>query len=635
MPIASAAGTVTLTVNSVADLAANPGACLPGPGGSATTNECTLAQAIRDGNNVDANTEVFIAVAKSLGRAYITYPSARNALANTAAVSGWDSDGAVYEIQRPMTVDLDNRLHLIPPDGGGAGPWGLEHSAALHVYAPDVHLLNFTDWFSYGSVIVFSSKADRSSLEGGSSIQSENWHTGRQIVVAHGADDVTISNYKMGRQYYEGGSPSTGGIMVGGSSADNSNPVNNLTIRRVVFDQATVSGAPCNATDGRGCQAHGINLVNAIVRGLTVERCEFKNIWKSGGAQPIDAYFVSDQSSDWDIKNNVFTDIRTGTAITEAVIQMPQNKALLGTSYIRGNTFDNSAKPAAQGHAIYWHSNATTGTSASGLFIEDNRFDGYRDTIVLIETGAVTVRRNTFGTNTSSMSTTINEETAYTTYDHAMLINYNSLSNGKINTWYPTNATNNGCSLEVTVSPRSGPSNPPATPLTVDVYWTEDITAEVYLGSFDNLTGATTLTLDRLQPAAGYIRLQTQGSNGTAQPLSSQFSQTFAIGPPRVCDPDISVDLRAWTNVPAEADSYEDIIQAGTDGEAVELDDASAVPADANIWFTYTVTNTGDVTLTGIKVYDRHTGPDDPVCDLPPIAPDEIVGCYRQHGPGT
>jgi hypothetical protein len=569
-----------------------------------------------------------------------------------APVSPADTQ-AYFHITRTMTIDLGNLVHVAALSLGAA--------AAFWVDAPDVQLLRFTDIYSNETSIVFGPNSDGSVLEGGESVQPRDYMPVTGIRVRPGADNITIRDYSMGLfPFYQG--DHHGMILITAKNdpgPDPSAPVRNLTISNVVFDNtpAVPGSTACNATTAAGCDAEPIRMGGGIqVEGMVIENCVFTDM--PVGRQALD-FGDAGPGRDWDIRDNVFTRIGGGQTEELASIHLPYGKALGGVNYIRRNVMDNRGAPdfpvannkrSSQFFAIRWFGPYSTAnnTSASNLFIEDNYFNNYRaQTILLERTGAVTVRRNTFGTN-SLVQGGITEETVGGAqgYDTAtMLMNYNSTANRRILTWYPeaiSAPVYAQCKLEVSVRPRDElPVDPKATtpelvallkynfapaPVTLDFYWTAGYEAEVYLGSVANVSQAGTVTVPDIPPGAGKIRLQTQSAPVSGQPESSQFSRMLAVtAPPAEClTPAMSLELRAWSDLGDGASySYEDFVG---NPSAAEIEPGAYIPDDESIWMTYTVTNEGASRLRQIVVRDTT---DDPVCVIPVIWSGETAGCSK------
>ncbi|MDR0592879.1 MAG: hypothetical protein LBG60_06410, partial [Bifidobacteriaceae bacterium] len=480
----AAGGLVTFTVDSLAlnDPAADCGD---------RSKRCTLRNALAAAEVIGADRDVRIEVASQLwdganlvSEGNIPFPTDAGEIEEAGvSLTPWDK-GAVFRVTRPLELDLGRRVHLIPPDGEDTSLVGVKEAAGLVVEAEDVRLRNFSDWYSYQSAIVFSAAADRSSLAGGQSIQSENNHTNRQIVVMAGADGVSISDYRLGRE-----SSAADGAAIAltrlTSSTGAVDTVSNLTVDDVVFDNtpSAPANSTCNSTDGTGCSADGLYLHGSVkVDGLTVQNSVFQG-FRQSGRQPIDAAAAGEMTN-WEIRRNRFTDIqiKANDSNSATVLLKAPSGSRPGPVRVHDNDFDNSATPAVQGPAIYFEgAEAAESTRPSGVFIEDNRFDGYNPTVKLLNGGAVTVRRNTFGAGTTSAAGTGTAEETGTS--GVMVTNSGQPTNRGIWTWYPTAASLTPCGFEVAVTPNSGAAKKgmaPNMPADLDFYWTASKTAEVY-----------------------------------------------------------------------------------------------------------------------------------------------------------
>jgi hypothetical protein len=138
--------------------------------------------------------------------------------------------------------------------------------------------------------------------------------------------------------------------------------------------------------------------------------------------------------------------------------------------------------------------------------------------------------------------------------------------------------------------------------------------------------GEADLPLPGTLPAAsGFIRIQTHGNSPAGQPESSQYSRVLAYAGLGGCaKPEMEIRVRAWRDVPAGATDHDQVQVRGT-----EIVAGGAVDAGAELWFTYTVTNTGLAELSDVTVKDSF---DDPVCVLVgPIAPQGQAGCAKPY----
>ncbi|MDR1394467.1 MAG: hypothetical protein LBJ62_11025 [Bifidobacteriaceae bacterium] len=562
--------------------------------------------------------------------------------------------GAYYQVKRSMVIDLDDRLHLRAIGQGGPDSIGDPNTSTatgFWVDGPNVELRNFTQILSSGTAITFSPDSDGSSLKGGETVQTTSNFCDRFAWVMAGAEDISISDYKAGRMG-EGTSTSAADyeaiIGIGKAAWHDNNPVKNLRISRVELDNTPQEGHPCRSTDGTGCSAPGVVGWNSVlIDGLTIEDSvfnEFKrpaiNFWPSN----------SPQVTGLDIRGNTFTKIAINTKVlsAQATVNLPFNRTFGAVpSYIRGNNFANWREGQAalnQATAIYWFGAMGNGggKTASNLYIEDNDFDGYSlQTIHLEGAGTVTVRRNQIGAHSAAGlpsyvagSADSFEETAAGTLKPALLVNgqlTNQGASGKTLPWIPSlarAASTGPCGLEVYVKPSNDAGGiRPATPLTIDVYWTNKDTAGSYLGSVDGVVSEGWITVPgAVQEDGGSIRVQTQASGDTAQPESTQYSRTLGVNTlGTACSADVKLVLRAWTDVPAEATTHDAIISSG----ATKLDNGGLVP-EGDVWFTYTVENTGQLPLSSVRVTDSFANPVFVITD--PIPAGGEAGCARRQG---
>jgi uncharacterized repeat protein (TIGR01451 family) len=614
-----------------------------------TNGECTLLAAIEQGNAMDA------AVAVSIEVSSVIDGGSSSTVEAPATSADWEGSrgvgyvpnnedkGAYYRITRSMTIDLDNRLHLAPKSNSSS-------ATGFWVEAAGVHLRRFTDIFASGTSITFSPRSSDSSLIGGETVQFANDYSDRFVMIMAGAANITIKDYKVGRMKSTAVNGYGTMIGFGRSSADPNSPVTNTVISSVTFDNAPEGSGRCTASDGTGCNTHGVAFFDAVkIEGLAVTDSAFNNFkvpafygWT--GNQPTIA--------DLDLRDNTFTDIQVGSQAQaqKAAVTLPHGQKFGGLNYIRGNKFLNNPN-LNQGTAIYWFGPGS-GTVDSNLYIEDNQFDGYvLQTIHLENANNVTVRRNTFGANTlAGLAVWPNwpdkvisqfEEFVTGVTDRAMLAQVGT--NGRPRPWYPAAVEPSACGLKVRVDSNNYQvsGSEPVVPVAIDFYWTKGSTAspasaafpagqaEVYLGTVENVqTSGSVIAVPGQLPGDGYVRIQTQGSGNSAtggQPQSTQYSRMLAVKAGAQCMPEMELNLDAWMDVPAGATTYGDIF-----GQSTELLSASQVPLGADVWFTYTVRNTGDVPLTGVKVQDTLGGY---VCVITEEIPvDGSAGCVRHQG---
>ncbi|MDR1392701.1 MAG: hypothetical protein LBJ62_01835 [Bifidobacteriaceae bacterium] len=109
------------------------------------------------------------------------------------------------------------------------------------------------------------------------------------------------------------------------------------------------------------------------------------------------------------------------------------------------------------------------------------------------------------------------------------------------------------------------------------------------------------------------------------QPESTQYSRTLAVKGGTDC-PESKLDLKlaAWVDVPSTvADRDYDGIRA----TGRLLDNPAVLPHGSAVWFSYTVFNDSQVTLTNIQVADSHRNP---VCTIADLNGGVSVGCARR-----
>ncbi|MDR0591649.1 MAG: hypothetical protein LBG60_00005 [Bifidobacteriaceae bacterium] len=638
--------TLILEVNTVAagtkDAKPGDGECKASAGDG---GNCSLRAAIEEANATPPEQPVKIAVAPSITNGVISQPASTSTYmyTETGKVSYLDYNGAYFHIKRTMTIDLDNRLGLSAQED--VANW----AGGFFIDAANVQLFNFSNIFPAETSFVFSPKSSGSTLDGGTSIQTDNYNNERGVWIRGGANNITIRNYTFGRLYGADGPSAHSAITVAPSST-NSDPtgISNVTISNVTVDNTPVEGSTsCTPSSGRGCESSAIAVRSgAVLDGFVVENSTFKTFTKSF-THVIDMSDAGANCKGIDIHHNTFTGVKTGSSESHATIVLPTDEKLAGKNYIHDNTFDNSGA-TGQGRAVYWNGGVGTISSydatGSNLWIEDNYFDGYEDSTVEMEdTGAVTIRRNTFGTNTKTQTTTDREE--YYATGSWMVENDTPFANRNIRTWYPPVQTGNPslnletCELWVTLRKDSTVSDhySPKDPATIDFYYTALRTAEVYLGSVSGVAPATSgadvvVRVPELPAADGYLRVQTQGSTTFAdQPESSQYSRVVKLPALGTCaDPKLEIDLRAWENVDPGASAHDSIIAASLDAASgvKEVEDGDAIGPATGLWFTYTVANTGFVRLHNVIVKDSFNNP---VCAIDQIPVGAHAGCAKPH----
>jgi hypothetical protein len=533
----------------------------PGDGVCATAaGVCTLRAALEESNALNrAAGEVVITVADGLEgnivpdgtntAAASNRPNWMYATATGSAsgrVSTFDVGGAFYHVTAPVTIDLDDRLSI------NDGAYDTSQGAAFYVDAPGVSFHNVSQIFGSGSSFVMGPNADGVVIDGGETRTRASNVADRFLTFTSGSRNITLRNYTVsGFNHYAAGTSanaSRSGLLWFDSAANTT--FTNYTVDNVLFDYPTAGG--CSATDGTGCatslidfrtrnstnnsiQVTGFTFKNSTVQNMPATKnifaFPFGNGETAGNNTSITSYAMT--LRDLSIVDNRFLNNRRfnagsatsdptkyGAFIVLPYIGMNGNNVIARNEFVRAEpgVVSTSNTAGLNPYAIYLQGNTSSSnnTTKRNLAITDNHFNGYagQSTIRMYQAGRVTVARNTFGTETSSTARGSNlasgEETGTGT---VMYANASNSSNRKINTWYPTAAavvpaTDAACVAEVSVRALTGTANQtPKAPVLVDLYWTRDRTAEVYLGTYEYAT-LTDQTIRVDLPLAGDDRLR-------------------------------------------------------------------------------------------------------------------------------
>jgi hypothetical protein len=159
-----------------------------------------------------------------------------------------------------------------------------------------------------------------------------------------------------------------------------------------------------------------------------------------------------------------------------------------------------------------------------------------------------------------------------------------------------------------------GSGTVPVAPLTIDLYWTANRTAETYLGSVNGVTNPTAgiqIPITALQPdgtlPGGYLRIQTH-SDAYGQRESSQYSRTTAV-PTGACVPaDFSVTKLAYSD----------------SARTQLIPDGSVLPSGSTVYFTYVLTNLSPVSDTVVTSVTDDDKTDGPVCSDVPLTAGQV-----------
>ncbi|WP_139244539.1 hypothetical protein [Arthrobacter alpinus] len=435
--------------------------------------------------------------------------------------------------------------------------------------------------------IVAGPNANGFLLDGGATSTDTNYFPERFMVLREGAKNITVQNYRLQGFYYYANL--TALFLF---NAQNNTPIENVTIDNVKITYPT--GTTCNSSNGSGCQTDIIQFYprsqSSVLNGFTFTNSSVSNLTSRDGlAFSRGTAATSVRASNINISNNSFINMQgSGTGANNAFITLPYGP-LAGSNRISGNEFVRAT--SGQTYAVAWNGNTTSG-SAGELSIEDNYFDGYSFTSVyLINTGDVKVQKNTFGARSASQT---RPGTAEETRDRTSLLLDNDFNaNGLVNTWFPaanaqvlagampaqTIPTVSSLSPETStcvatldvLAPTTAPL--PASTVDLDVYWTADRTAEVYLGRAEAVTGTgaklalnlpvgpqsfpttevggshnVTIVNEDTGAASGYLRVQTI-AHGSKQ--SSQYSRL--VGFSGNCRPELTINQAADQNDPTVA----------------------------------------------------------------------------------
>jgi len=594
---------LTLEVNSAewggADASPGDHVCETASG----TGKCTLRAAIEESNALGAQPgEVAITVDSSIGIGTKMSGGTLTNMITSQITNGISSGGAYFNVTSPVTIDLGHRLQV---DGSGNSGG---YATAFYLNGPDIQVLNADNVMSSGTSFVVGPQANRVTINGDTTgeygqITAPNTTPRRFIVFREGASNVTVTNYQVSFRY---GDATWGGIFI----FDSFSPYTAMT--NIVVDRVKVaypSGAGPRLTNFWYLTPSGADALGwagssgalNTVKGLTFTNMQVQNLPEQYGFQFGEAGDTNGNDSaaisDLVIENNVFLNnqgYRSGSDLGYAFITLPYVNNLTGTNSISNNVFTRAS--SGQYYAIIYYGNggsATNSTTASGLTIANNYFNGYTGgaTIRNERAGLVTVTGNTFGPATGSQAATpvatpgVAEE-----YADAASVMYNTYhsptgsTNQAIRTWAPSAPASvlagpvpSGavvmddpregavptCPATVPVIKITDPSTPatqpPGEPVTLQAYWTGSKTAEVYLGEVEGVTGASATVVLQLPVgamplpdggtatvvnatsgvASGYIRLQTH-VEGLAQLESSQYSRLVAVS--GTCRPVVTIN---------------------------------------------------------------------------------------------
>ena len=617
------------------------GTCVPGDdsynASTASANTCSLGAALTYANNT-ANGIAMVTLATDFaaaGGGTITPVNTASMFMSTAAVNSLASaNNALYMITAALTVDLQNKL--------GIGTIGALTFTTIYINADGASLLNASNILSARTSIVVSSTSRNITIDGGTTLPSNNTLTQQFLEIQNGAQNVTFRNYTVGNLNTGNQRDCVAAVCFAPKSSTSTVAAQENAAQNILIDNVTFTATVATANNSIAFDAY------AKVSGLEVTNSQFTNLKRSNEQPP-----VMGNSYDWNTPSagvqiaglnfhgNTVTNGSTCTAsdyVTCSFIYF-QQVTFTGGNYVQNNSFVNDPALRLPHAVVARGSGPSTGDNSaatpSNLYIQDNYFDGFTYAAVWnYRSGLVTVTRNTMGPNTYSNPTTQTEETAGwygtgTGYGEAYSMFAATIRSGttapafSINTWYPTSATmvwqDGQCQAQVALAqPTKATAAPigniPATPVTIDLYWTATTKAEKYLGSQSGLTDspvsipipASFLNPDGTVPT-GYFRVQTQ-SEAYGQLQSSQYSRTIAT-PTGQCVPvDFSVEKKAYSD-PART---------------VPIPVGTILPMGTTVYFTYVLINQSAVGTTVVgQVLDSDKG-DVPVCQNVTLSPSQV-----------
>ncbi|WP_143738879.1 hypothetical protein [Microbacterium sp. Yaish 1] len=495
---------------------------------------------------------------------------------HNSSVNSWDN-GAHFAVTAPVVIDLQNRVTMQTSRD--------TVSALFYINGPDVEFRNMTQILSGRTSLSLGPEADGFVLDGGSTNTDRDYYAERFVLVREGAKNITIRNYEV-RGFYN--AARTGIFLV---NAQDATPVENLRVENVTVTYP--SGSTCSSSNGSGCFTDLLQFnprsQNVVLDGFAFVSSDVIGM-RNREAFPFSngALSSSVRASNIVIENNRFINVQgTGTGANSAFIRLPHG-GMGGVNRIVGNEFVRAS--SGQTFAISWNGNTTAG-NAGDLTIADNFFDGYTGTsIALTNTGDVAVERNTFGDRSASQPRPgVTEETRTAT---PTLLSNITNANGQVATWYPSSDAQvltadaptgtvvarspfaDGawlCPAVVDVTAPTG-AQAPSGDADLDIFWTADRTADVYLGRASGVSGSSgvirvdlpvgAVPLPTTEPGAtrdvvavdpetgeatGYLRVQTRTEAGQ----SSQYSRLVPVS--GNCRPQITIERTEGQNSPTLA----------------------------------------------------------------------------------
>lgn len=591
LPAPASAATQTYTVDSTVhtNAAATTADANPADGLCATAaGTCTLRAAIEQANALPASPgdDVRIAFSSSLvsSSAKITLPSnglrmqttgaSHNGLSNDYLGSGYFY---VVNAKRPVTIDLGGAVSIESANDAGNG--------IFLVKSEGVTIENFKNLRGGDSSIVVDRPARDTTIRNGACLDPDTIILETCVGLISGTSDVAIADLTINSSYrfgifadrFKAGDGPISNVSVTGLKSTGTQQYGDIWFEiDAKVDGFTVDDAEFNSPSGyafglqSGSEVKDLKVSNAkflganafqiftyansTTEGLTVEDSTFDgtswafvdhgrsthdgltlrgNTFRNTYQHVLD--FVDSTLTNAVIEDNDFVDAR-GNGLTTIWVGKP------GTNnVIRDNRFTQAeTAPGAPGYnnrwAIYNNAIPPTANDDSGWAFRDNHVDGYRSAaggpIVNVGRGKVEMVRNTFGPRTNGTIVPLESEVRSS---NRFVSNRETDINKSIQTWRPTEASTDGTNLTIKVAPVTptlGGNTAPTDPVDVDVFWTADDHAELYIGRISGATAGTDYVLPT-DKTNGRFRVQTIDANGNY----SQYSAPMQIGPPTKAAP--------------------------------------------------------------------------------------------------
>lgn len=616
LPQSASAATQTYTVDSTvhSNVASATADANPADGVCATAaGTCTLRAAIEQANALPASPgdDVRIAFSSSLvsSSAKITLPSNGLRMQTTGAShNGISNDylgsGFFYVVnaQRPVAIDLGGAVSIESSNDAGNG--------IFLVKSEGVTIESFKNLRAGDTSIVIDRPARNTTIRNGACLDPDTIILEACVGLISGTSGVTITDLTVDSSYRFG--------IFADRFKTGDDPISNVSVTRLKstgtqqygdiwfeidaqVDGFTVEDSEFNSPAGyavglqsgsevkdlriasstfRGANAFQIfTYANTKTEGLTVESSTFDgtrwafvdhgrsthdgltlrgNTFRDLHQHVLD--FVDSKLTNAVIEDNDFVDQRFDGNTTIWIGQPGTNNV------IRNNTFTQAEGVANNRWAIYNNAIPPTANDESGWAFIGNHIDGYRSQvggpIINLGRGKTPMLRNTFGPRTSGTIIPLESEVRSS---NRFVSNRESDTNKTIQTWRPTSTSTDGTNLTIAVAPVTptlGGNTVPTGPVDIDVFWTADDNAELYIGRIDDAVAGDAYQLPT-DKTTGRFRVQTIDADGN----SSQYSAPMQVGGPTKAAPPTIVAV----------DAGDDLTGTGEPGAALTVTDENNV----------------------------------------------------------